>query len=108
MVTPSSPEITIRSEQAADEMRLTQRTIPEIWPETIPQSDRSYDGTHTDHDMQPDADTSVEQLNSTATNHRSSKYDIRHNAEPNCNDDYGYLLCPTTVYETYTYTFRKS
>ena len=35
-VTPSSPKITIRSEQAADEMRSTPRTIPRNSPEIIP------------------------------------------------------------------------
>ena len=48
------------------------------------------DGTDTDHYMQPDADNSVEQINPTPTNPRSSKYDLRHNPKPNCNDDYRY------------------
>ena len=90
LVIPNSPETTIQSEEAADEMRSTSGTIPEISPEIIPQPDRSYDGTDTDHDMQPDADTSVEQLDPTPTNPRSSKYDLRHNPKPNCKDDYRY------------------
>ena len=90
LVTPSSPEITIQSEQAADEMRSTPGTIPENSPEFIPQPHRSYGGTDMDHDTQPDADTSVEQLDPTPTKHRSSKYDLRHNPKPNCNDDYRY------------------
>ena len=87
LITPSSPEITIRSEQAGDEKRSTPGTIPRNSPEVIPQPDRSYDGTDTGHDMQPDAVTSVEQLDSTPTKPRSSKYDLRHNPKPNCNDD---------------------
>ena len=67
LVTPKSPEITIRSEEAADEMRSTPGTIREDSPEIIPQTDRSYDGTDTDHYMQPDADSTVEQPDSTPT-----------------------------------------
>ena len=90
LATPSPPEITIRSEQAADEMRNTPGIIPGKSPEIIPQPDGSYDGKEMDHDMQPDADTSVEQPDSTPTKPRSSKYDLRHNSNPNCNDDYRY------------------
>ena len=107
-VTRNSPEITIRSEQAADEMRSTPGTILENSPEIIPELDRSYDGTDTDHDMQPDADTSVKQLDPTPTNPRSSKYDLRHSPKPNFNDDNRYWLRQTTVLGTHTYTFRKS
>ena len=90
LATPSSPEITIRSEQAADEMRSTPGTIPGNSPEIIPQPDIPYYGTDTDHDMQPDSDASVEHINHTPTNPRSSKYDLCHNPRPNCNDDYRY------------------
>ena len=90
LVTPSSPKITVRSEKAADETRSTLGTIRESSPEIIPQVDRSYDGTDTDHYMQPDADTGVEQKAPTPTHPRSSKYDLRHNPKPNCNDDYRY------------------
>ena len=98
MAKPTSPENTIRSEQAADEMRSTPATIPGKSPEIIHQPDRPYDGTDTDYDMQPDADASVEQLDPTPTNSRSSKYNLRHNPKPNCNDDY----------RTHTCIFRKS
>ena len=43
-------------------------TIREISPKIFPQTDRSYDGTDTDHYMQPDADTTAEQLDPTPTN----------------------------------------
>ena len=79
MVTPNSPEITVRSDDAADEMRSNPGTIREDSPEIIPQADNLYDGTDTDHYILPDADTSVEQTNPTPTNPRSSKYDLRHN-----------------------------
>ena len=51
LVTPSSLEITIRSEEAADEILSTPESIQENSPEIFPQPDRSYDGT----DTQPDA-----------------------------------------------------
>ena len=71
-------------------MRSTPGTIRENSPKIIPQTDRSDDGTDTDHYMQPDADTTVEQIDPTPTNPRSSKYDLRHNPNANCNDDYRY------------------
>ena len=89
LVTPNSPEITVQSEEAADEMRSTPGTRRENSPEIIPQADRSYDETDSDHYMQPDADTSVDRPHLTPTNPRSSKYDLRHNPKPNCNDAYG-------------------
>ena len=88
LVTHNSPEITERCEKAADEMKCTPGTLREKSPENCPQPDRSCDGTDTDYYMQPDADTSVEQPDSTPTNPRSSKYDLRHNPKPNYKDDY--------------------
>ena len=90
LATPSSSEITIRSEQTSEEMRNTPRTIRENSPEIIPQPHRSYDERDTDHDTQADADTSVEQIDPTSTNPRSSKYDLRQNPKSNCNDDNRY------------------
>ena len=90
LATPSPLEVTIQSKQAADEMRNTPGIKPENSPEIISQPDGSYDGRDVDHDTQPDADTSVKQLDSTPTNPRGSKYDLRHNPKPNCNDDYRY------------------
>ena len=90
VASPSPPEITITSEQTADEMRNTPGITPGISPEIIPQPDRSSDGGDVDRDTQPDADMSVEQLDPMSTNPRSSKYDLRHNPKPNCNDDYRY------------------
>ena len=90
LAVPSPPEITIRSEQTADEMRNTPGITPENAPEIIPQPDGSSDGRDVDRDTQPNADMSVEQLDPMPTNPRSSKYDLRHNPKPNCNDDYRY------------------
>ena len=88
--TPPPPEITIRSKQAADEIRSTPGIIPGNSPKIAPQPDGSYDGRDVDHDTQPHGDTSVEQLEPTPTNPRCSKYDLRHNSKPNCNEDYRY------------------
>ena len=90
MVIPNSPEITVRSEKAADDTSSTPGTTRESSPEIIPQVDNSYDGTDTGHYMQPDADTSVEQIDPTLTNLCSSKYHLRHNRRSNCNDEYRY------------------
>ena len=94
MAAPSPPEITVRSDQTADEMRnapgTTPEISPEISPEIIPQPDESYDGRDVDRDTQLDAYTIVEQLDPLPTNPRSSNYDLRHNPKPDCNDDYRY------------------
>ena len=90
LAAPSPPETTIRSEQTADEMRNTPGITLENSPEIIPQPDGSPDGRDVDRDTQPDAGMSVEQLDPMPTNPRSSKYDLRHNPKPNCNDDYRY------------------
>ena len=88
MVIPNSPEVSVRLEEAADETRSTPGTIQEDHSEILPHTRDIDDGTDTDHYMQPDADTGVEQIDPTPTNPRSSKYDLRHNPRPNCNDDY--------------------
>ena len=90
MVIPNSPEVTVRSEQAVDETRSIPRTIQKDSSEILPHTHDIDDGTDTDHYMQPDADTSVEQIDPTPTNPRSSKYDLRQNPRPNCNNDYRY------------------
>ena len=90
LVPPNSPEVTVRSGEAADGTRSIPGTIQEDSSEILPHTDEIDDGTNTDHYMQPDADNSVEQINPTPTNPRSSKYDLRHNPRPNCNNDYRY------------------
>ena len=90
MVIPNSPEVSVRLEEAADETRSTPGTIQEDSSDILPHTDYIDDGTDTDHHMQPDADTNVEQIYSTPTNPRSSKYGLRHNPRPNCNDNYRY------------------
>ena len=90
LVSPNSPEVTVRSGEAADETGSTPGTIHEDSSDTLPHTDEIDDGTNTDHYMQPDADNSVEQNDPMPTNPRSAKYDLRHNPRPNCNHDYRY------------------
>ena len=49
LVPPNSPELTIRSEQAADETRSTPGTIQKDSSESLPHTDEIGDGTDTDH-----------------------------------------------------------
>ena len=88
LVPPSSPEVTVQSREAANETRSTPGTMQEDSSDILPHTNEIDDGTDTDHYMQPDADTSVEQIDPMPTNPHSSKYDLRHNPWPNCNDDY--------------------
>ena len=90
MIIPNSPEVTVQYEEAADETRSIPGTIQEDSSEIFPHIDEIDGGNNTQHYMQPDADTGVEQTDPTPTNPRSSKYDLRHNPRPNCNDDYRY------------------
>ena len=90
LVSPNSPEITVRAGEAADETRSTPETIQEDSSNILPHADEIDGGADTDHHMQPDADNSVEQVHPTPTNPRSSKYNLRHNPWPNCNDNYRY------------------
>ena len=61
-VTHKSPENTIQSQEAADEIRSTPGIIRQNSLKIIPRPDRWYDGTDMDQYMQPDAHTTVEQL----------------------------------------------
>ena len=88
MVIPISPEVTVRSEQEVDETRSAPVTMQKDSSEILPHTHDIDDGTDTDHYMQPEADTSVEQIDPTPTNPRSSKYDLRQNPRPNCNNAY--------------------
>ena len=67
-VTPNSHEISVPSEGAADKTSATPGTRGDSCPEKIPKADKSCGRTDTDHYMDPDADTSVEQPDPTPTN----------------------------------------
>ena len=71
-------------------MRNTPGTAHECFPEIFPQTDEFSDVTDTYPHMELDVEASSEQPESSPTNPRSSKYNLRHNLKPNCNDDYRY------------------
>ena len=90
LVSPNPPEVTVRSGEAAVETRSTPGMIRADSPDILPHADEIDDGADTDHHMQPNTDNSVEQIDPTPTNPRSSKSDLRHKPRTNCNDDYSY------------------
>ena len=47
-------------------------------PKSSSHKDGSYDGTDTDHYIEPDAEKSADQPNPDSTKHCSTKYDLRH------------------------------
>ena len=71
-------------------MRNPQGTAHECSSEISPQLEELSNVIDTYPDMESDAETSMEQPNSSPTNHRSFKYNLRHNPIPTCNDDYRY------------------
>ena len=87
---PISPEIAVQPGGAADGMSTIPGTRREIFLEFFTQANRSCDVTDTNHNMQPDAETSAEEPDCTPTNPRCSKYDLRHNLKTKCNDEYRY------------------
>ena len=86
----NSPEITVKHDLQNDEACTIPGTIQEDSPEILPYTDEIGDGTNTDHYMEPDPERSYEWLTPTDVNRRSTKYDLRHNPKPNCNEDYRY------------------
>ena len=87
---PNIQEIPLRSDFSTEEMRNTPG-IPHVCsPEIFPCTDEVSDVTDTCPHMEPDVDSSPEQLQNNPANTRSSEYNLRHNPKPNCNDDYRY------------------
>ena len=82
------PEITMRHDLANDETCIIPGTLQVGSPVTFPTTDWLCDGKNTDHNMEPDAEASLEQPKSTSANPRCRKYQLRHNHTPNCKDDY--------------------
>ena len=85
-----SQEIPVQSDFLTEEMRNTPGTTHECSPVIFPQTDEVSDVTDTYLHLEPDVETRSEQPNNSPTNPRSSKYNLRHNPKPNCNDDYRY------------------
>ena len=72
------------------EMRNALGNTHECSPEILPPTDETSDVADTYTHMEPDVGTSSEQQANIPSNPRSSKYNLRHNPKPNCNDDYRY------------------
>ena len=87
-VPPNSKEIPVQSGFPTEEMRNTPEKPHVCSPEIFPNTDELGDVTDTCPHMEPDVETSSEQPQNSPTNPRSSKYNLRHNPKPNCNDDY--------------------
>ena len=86
----NSQEIPVQTDFSTEEMRNTPGEPHVCSPEFFPNKDELGDVTDTYPHMEPDAKTSSEQPQNSPTNPRSSKYNLRHNPKPNCNDDYRY------------------
>ena len=71
-------------------MRNTPGTEHDCSTEKFPETEDLCDVTDTYPNMEPDVEMSSEQPNGSPTIPRNSKYNLRHNLEPNCNDDYRY------------------
>ena len=85
---PNSPASVKQSDLSTEETWKTPGTARERSRETFPQTEESCDLTDTYSFIEPDVETNSEQPNKIPTNPRGSKYNLRHNPKPNCNDDY--------------------
>ena len=89
--TSSNPrESPVQSDFLTEKMRNTPGNPHVCSPVIFPITDELGDVTDTYPHMEPEAGTSWEQPQNSPTNPRSSKYNLRHNPKPNCNDDYRY------------------
>ena len=87
---PFHPKTPVQSDLSTEELRITPGTAQECFPEIFPQTEQLFDVTDTYPDMEPEVETSPEQPNKSPTNPRSSKYNLRHNPNTKCNDNYRY------------------
>ena len=87
---PNQREIPVQTDSSTEEMRNTPGNSHVCSPEIFPNTDELGDVTDTCPQMEPDVGTSSKQPKNRPTNPRSSKYNLRHNPKPNCNDDYRY------------------
>ena len=87
---PSPQEILVQSEFSTEEMKNTPGNPHVCSPELFPDTGEVSEVTDTCPYMEPDVESSSEQPQNSPTNPRSSKYNLRQNPKPNCNDDYRY------------------
>ena len=83
-------EIPVQSDFSTEEMRNTRGNTHECSPEFFPPIHDTNDVADTNTHMEPDVGTSSGLKENSPSNPRSSKYNLRHNPKPNCNDDYRY------------------
>ena len=89
-VSPNQPETPIQTDLSTGKKRNTRGTTHECPSEISPLMDETSDVEDTCTHAEPDVGTSSEQQRNSPSNPRSSKYNLRHNQKPNCNDDYRY------------------
>ena len=89
-VPPNLGEFPLQPDYSTEEMRNTPGEPHVCSPEIFPCTDEVGDETDTCPHMEPDVESSLEQQENSPANPRSSKYNLRHNPKPNCNDDYRY------------------
>ena len=87
-VPPNSQEILVQPDLSTEEMRNTPGKPHVCSPKICPNTDELVNVTDTCPHMEPDVETSSEQPQNSPTDPRSSKYNLRQNPKPNCNDDY--------------------
>ena len=87
---PGSHETPIQSDLSTGEIRNTLGTTHECSTEIFPPTDEPSDVADTYIHVEPYVGTSSEQQGNSPSNPRSSRYNLRHNPKPNCNDDYRY------------------
>ena len=87
---PNQQEIPVQSDFSTEEMRDTQGNTHECSPEILPPVHDTSDVADTYTHAEPDPGTNSRQQENNLSNPRSSKYNLRHNPKPNCNDDYRY------------------
>ena len=87
---PNQREIQVQSNLSTEETRNTQGTTHQCSPEIFPPTDEIDDVADTYTHVEPDVGISSEKQEDRPSNPRSSKYNLRHNPKPNCNDDYRY------------------
>ena len=83
---PNLQETPLQSDYSTEEISNTPGNPHVCSPGIFPCTDEVSEVT----EMEPDVDSSPEQLQNSPANTRSSKYNLRLNPKPKCNDDYLY------------------
>ena len=87
---PKSHEFPVESGFLSEAMRNTPGTAHECSSESFTETDEISEVTDTYPHMEPDVEASSEQPETSPTNPRRSKYNLRLNPKPYCKDDYSY------------------